>query len=139
MKKKLILIVAALLLVFNTAVAACYLISRTNSDYTTDHYLVFVGLNDKDTGTQLISYEEAVAKIDAAALKYTDGYTIASGDGRWLDDSGAVVTEHSVVCYFDRIPRETVHQIMDEIITELNQSCVFICESKEFAEYYYGG
>jgi len=138
MKKKLIIAIAALLLIFDTAVAAFLLISRVNTAYDTDHYLVFVGLNDKDADTQLISYEEAVAKIDKVALKYSDGYTIAPADGRWLDDSEAIVTESTVVCYFDRIPLETVHKITDEILTELNQSCVFICKDKVFAEYYYG-
>lgn len=47
---------------------------------------MYVGTNDKDTYTQLISTEQAIDILDENCLKYLDGYTIQAGYERWTDE-----------------------------------------------------
>ncbi len=104
----------------------------------TEQYVMYVGTNDKDTYTQLISTEQAIDILDEICLKYLDGYTIQMGYGRWTDEKGIKTNENTIICYFDHTDINTVYQIADEVIDTLNQNSVLIDTNRISSEYYTG-
>ena len=105
-------------------------------DLQSAHYVMYVGTNDKDTNTQLISKEDAIKIIDEACLKYTDGYTLQDAYGRWKNEKNNLSSEYTVMCIFDDISKEKIHSIADEVVKNLNQNCVLIERSSIQTEYY---
>ena len=101
-------------------------------------YTLYIGLNDKDTYTQLISTEEAVKKVSAIALKHADGFTLYQGQGAYLDDQGVETFENCLVLEFFDLDETKVRVIMDEVIKELNQSSILVEREKVSYEFYEG-
>ena len=101
-------------------------------------YTMYIGLNDKDTYTQLISYEEAEQKVSAIVLKYVDGFTALSGKGAYKDDKGVITHENSLVLEFTSATEEQIKAIMDEVIKELNQNSVLMEKQAVNYEFYEG-
>ena len=135
---KIIVTVLSVLLACNLIFTAVLCVKVFGTDRK-EQYVMYVGTNDKDTYTQLISTEDAIAAVDAICLRYLGGYTIAEGQGRWLDDENHMTVENTIICYFDDTDAATVHRIADEVIAALNQNSVLIETSDVKTEYYYGG
>lgn len=104
----------------------------------TDQYVMYVGLNDKDTYTQVISTEDAVNMIDSICLQYLEGYTVQEATGSWVDEKGLATHEKTIICYFDNTNEEIVHEIADELLECLNQNTVLIEQNKVRTEFYGG-
>lgn len=99
---------------------------------------LYIGLNDKDTYTQLIPTEEARAAVDEICLKYVEGFTAYEARGGWTDESGALTRENTLVYIISGADEEQITAIMDEVLKELNQSAILL--STETAEtIYYSG
>ena len=101
-------------------------------------YVMYVGLNDKDTYEQIISTEEAKEIIDGICFRYLDGYTIQEANGSWIDEKQNPTSEQTIVCYFNDADEGTVYRIADEVIEKLNQNTVLI-EKDEIETEFYGG
>lgn len=101
-------------------------------------YILYIGLNDKDTYSQKISAGEAEKKVSAIALKYVDGFTESSGKGAYKDDKGVVTYENSLIYTFNSATDEQMKSIMDEVLKELNQNSVLIEKQKVGSEFYGG-
>jgi hypothetical protein len=53
----------------------------------------YIGLNDKDTKTQVIDSDSALTFVQDAAVKYFDGATISKAIGVYTHGNGKKITE----------------------------------------------
>lgn len=119
------------------AAAAVVLGTQEGDDGASLQYRMYIGLNDKDAGTQLVPTEDAMEIVDEICLVHVDGYTMVESKGVWTDDDGNRVRENSLLCIFDGTDIDTVRAIADEVMTALNQSSVLIESSEVISEYRY--
>jgi len=115
-----------------------YHTNKTSSGNAEEQYVMYIGTNDKDTYSQLITTEEAKSIIDHICFKYVEGYTIQDATGSWVDEKGASTHENTIVCYFDGTDEETVYKIADEVLKELNQNTVLIEKDEIQIDFYSG-
>ena len=101
-------------------------------------YAIYVGLNDKDTNVQETPTEELQKQIDEICGDYVEGFSCSEMSGGWASPDGTFVREQTLVYQFMGVTEETVMQMMDKILMELNQECI-LWEKKEGSYgYYYG-
>jgi len=101
-------------------------------------YTIYIGLNDKNTYTQLVSYEEAEKKASDIALKYVDGFTAHAAKGAYKDEKGITTHENSLILEFYNTTDQQMKAIMDEILQELNQNSILMEKQKVNYEFYEG-
>ncbi len=105
---------------------------------TDEKYILYIGTNDKDTYTQLIPTDEARDIVNGICAKYTDGYTASDARGGWVDETGTLTQEQTLVYEFYQISEEQLTQIMDEILSALNQNTILV-ERQQATYTYYAG
>lgn len=92
-------------------------------------YQIYVGLNDKDTKTQIVKTETALYMIDCIVTAHTDGATITTGKGVYTHDDGTKITENTVIItindYMDN-QVENVKETAEALKYFLNQESVLI-------------
>lgn len=146
---KITVILLVLNLLISSGLIGCYIYEKsrntevcicTKSDENTVYYkyVLYVGLNDKDTYSQKISTEEATEIVNNICLKYTDGYTVSEAKGGWTDETGVVTRENTLVYSFYDISEVQITSIMDEILVELNQNSVLLETQNTYYTYYSG-
>ncbi|HHU87291.1 MAG TPA: DUF3574 domain-containing protein [Peptococcaceae bacterium] len=101
-------------------------------------YTLYIGLNDKNTYTQLLSTEDAVNRVADIALKYVDGFTQLSGKGAYKDEKGIITHENCLIFEFYDTNEEQIKAIMDEVLQELNQNSILIERQRVSYEFYEG-
>lgn len=101
-------------------------------------YVLYIGLNDKDTYSQLISAEEAKKIVNGICTKYVDGYTVMEANGGWVDETGALTEEMSLVYTFSNVEESAVISIMDEVLVALNQNSILVEKQDQFFTFYSG-
>ncbi len=133
--KKIIisLLVFNLLISFGIIGYLCFKNNKVENKYT-----LYIGLNDKDTYVQEITKEEAYDIVNNICLKYTKGYTLSEAQGGWTDETDTLTQENTLVYTFYGISKDTLMNIMDEVLLNLNQSSILVEEGKVYYTYYYG-
>lgn len=101
-------------------------------------YTLYIGLNDKDTYTQLISNDDARAIVDDICFKYVDAFTSSEARGSWTDESGVPTYENTLIYMFSDTSEEQITAIMDEVLTALNQSSILMSVDTVQTAYYSG-
>lgn len=101
-------------------------------------FVLYIGLNDKDTYTQLIPTEEAIATVNEIASRHVDGYTMQDASGGWVDETGTLTQEPSLVYSFDQAAEADIIAIMDEVLAVLNQNSILV-EKEDLTYTYYDG
>lgn len=105
---------------------------------TEKEYVLYIGLNDKDEYTQLISTEDAEDEIHKIFMQYLDGYTVMSAEGIWVDEKGVPTTEQTLVYSVYGAEEQDILQIMDAVLEALNQNTILL-EERNVTYIYYGG
>ena len=105
---------------------------------TGEKYIIYVGLNDKDTYKQEVPTKEARDMVNAICAKYLDGYTASSAKGGWVDETDTLTQENTLVYSFYNVEEEALIQVMDEIREKLNQNSILVERQKAVYTYYYG-
>lgn len=105
---------------------------------TGEKYVLYIGTNDKDTYTQLIPTEEARDIVNAICTKYVDGYTASEAKGGWVDETDTLTQENTLVYAFYEVTEEQLVNIMEEILTALNQNSILLEKQKAIYTYYSG-
>ena len=123
-----------LYLVFSSATTA----SLLEGEEQGIEYTLYIGTNDKDTYTQLISLEDARETVNGICAKYVDGYTVQQANGSWVDETGTLTQEETLVYKFVDVDEETLTAIMDEVLAELNQNSILVERSALCYRYYNG-
>lgn len=108
------------------------------ADTENGRYVLYIGLNDKDTYEQIIPTEEAKAIVNQICMKYVEGYTVSEASGGWVDETGTLTEESTLVYMLSDVKEEDVVAIMDEVLTALNQNSILV-ERQEYAYSFYSG
>ena len=101
-------------------------------------YILYIGLNDKDTYEQIIPTDEARDTVNRICTKYAEGYTVSEANGGWVDETGALTEESTLVYTLSDVKDKDVISIMDEALAALNQNSILV-ERREYAYSFYSG
>lgn len=91
-----------------------------------DKFTLYLGLNDKDTKTQLVSTLEAYKIVTNVLKTYTDGATVFEANGIYKHDDGTFTTENTLRIELLFVERETVKTIVDILKQVLNQESIAV-------------
>ncbi len=91
-----------------------------------DKYLLYIGINDKDTNLPKYTQEEAKEIVNKICTKYVGGYTVLNSDGGWIDEKGVLFREKILVYELNDASEEQIKSILDEAIVALNQSSILV-------------
>ena len=86
-----------------------------------DKYVLYVGLNDKDTKTQKIDTLSAYNLTNNILLNYVEGATVTQSKGIYKHNNGNVVIENTLVIELLFTDKTTVETIAKELKMALNQ------------------
>ena len=98
-------------------------------------YVMYLGTNDKDTGTPVFTQAEALEQAKDILIRHFGGYTIQEAHGGWMDD-GKLYQEYTLVIYLSDTTAEAVHAAADEMISVFHQSSVLIQANPTRTEFY---
>lgn len=101
-------------------------------------YVLYIGLNDKDTYTQLIPVGEAKKTVNEICARYVDGYTVTEANGGWVDETGTLTEEISLIYTFTDAEEADIISIMDEVLAVLNQNSILV-ERQDRSYTFYSG
>ena len=91
-----------------------------------DKYILYVGLNDKDTKTQKIDTLSAYNLTNNILLNYVEGATVTQSKGIYKHNNGNVVIENTLIIELLFTDKTTVETIAKEIKMALNQESIAI-------------
>lgn len=91
-----------------------------------DKYILYVGLNDKDTKTQKIDTLSAYNLTNNILLNYVEGATITQSKGIYKHNNGNVVIENTLIIELLFTDKTTVETIAKELKIALNQESIAI-------------
>ncbi len=131
-------IFVVLILILESIVLSGIILSLTADHSENSKYVLYIGLNDKDTCSQIIPTEEAKEIVNGICVKYAEGYTVTEANGGWIDEAGALTEEVSLVFTLTNAEEADVVSIMDEVLTALNQNSILV-ERQEISYTYYSG
>lgn len=104
-----------------------------------NRYEIFVGLNDKDTKTQLIDTQDAFNIVSVKAVKAFGGATItADNKGVYTHDNGEMVCESTIKIDLLFITNtENLENFLRELLKDFNQESILVVHNG-MACYYRG-
>ena len=91
-----------------------------------DKYILYVGLNDKDTKTQKIDTLSAYNLTNNILLNYVEGARITQAKGIYKHNNGNIVIENTLVIELLFTDKTTVETIAKELKMALNQESIAI-------------
>lgn len=134
---KIVIALCLLFCIINTAFTAFMLDKRTEpATPTATRYTLYIGTNDKDTYTQLISTEKAMEIVNEICVRHVGGYTVSTAHGGWMDEAGVMTNEETLVYTFLDAEEEQIIRIMDEVRLALNQNSILCEQQSVIAEFY---
>ena len=91
-------------------------------------YEIFIGLNDKDTKTQLINTEDAFNIVSIKAVKAFGGATItADNKGVYTHDNGEMVTESTIkIDLLFITDTKNLENFLKELLKDFNQESILV-------------
>lgn len=91
-----------------------------------DKYILYVGLNDKDTKTQKIDTLSAYNLTNNILLNYVEGATVTQSKGIYKHNNGNIVIENTLIIELLFTDKTTVETIAKELKMALNQESIAI-------------
>ena len=123
-------ILLALNLIFTAGLSVCFMREKTAvqegfpGSEQIQKYTLYIGTNDKDTGTQLISTEDAHRIVGEICEKYVSVYTVTEAQGNWISEGGMRHRENTLIYSFNDADDAQIQSIMDEVLIALNQESI---------------
>lgn len=134
------LLVSAGIITYLAVPADCFSPASTAGlDYEyseNEKYVLYIGTNDKDTYKQIIPTEDAIQKVSEICKKYVTGYTVSQSKGGWVDETGTLTEENTLVYSFSGVNESAIKSIMDEVLISLNQNSILV-ECQDITYTYY--
>ncbi len=122
-KKTTIMILAAAMLMLT----AC---GKADTGATKEtYYKIYCGLNDAQTGTQVLSVEDAGQKIRGLITDRGLGYTEYTANGAYVED-GSIHPNEALIYQLIFVEKEEVESLAEEIREELNLESVLVEETE---------
>lgn len=123
MKKAAIMIMAAAMLLLT----AC---GKADTGATKEkYYKIYCGLNDAQTGTQVLSVEDAGQKIRGLITDRGLGYTEYTANGAYVED-GSIHPNEALIYQLIFVEKEEVESLAEEIREELDLESVLVEETE---------
>ena len=91
-----------------------------------EKFILYVGLNDKDTKTQKIDTLSAYNLANNILLNYVEGATVTQSKGIYKHQNGNVVIENTLIIELLFTDTNTVEAIAKELKIALNQESIAI-------------
>lgn len=91
-----------------------------------EKFILYVGLNDKDTKTQKIDTLSAYNLANNILLNYVEGATVTQSKGIYKHNNGNIVIENTLVIELLFTDKTTVETIAKELKIALNQENIAI-------------
>lgn len=83
---------------------------------------IFIGLNDKDTKTQVISTEDTMLKVHAlvgdCSMSLIQGY--------FTHADGSMIVEKTIKCEVFGMEDDKIHAIVEQLKVKLNQESILV-------------
>lgn len=89
-------------------------------------YTLYIGLNDKDTHTQIISDINARNIVANICANLNTCVTVSDANGVYRHYDGTVVIEHTLRCEFIDCEKSTIKKIAEASKLALNQECIMV-------------
>ena len=94
----------------------------TKMEATMNKHEIFIGLNDKDAKTQVISTEDAMLKVHSlvgdCSMSIIQGY--------FTHADGSMVVEKTIKCEVFNMEDEKIHAIVGQLKLDLNQESILV-------------
>ena len=97
-----------------------------------EKFILYLGLNDKDTKKQEINTVEAYKIVNNVVNNYCDGATIYECQGIYKHDSGEIVFEKTLKIELMFVDRVTVVSLVKDLKKIFNQESIVL--QKEIVE-----
>lgn len=97
--------------------------------------VLYIGLNDKDTKTQLINTDDAIMKVSEITLRIAEGATLQQCIGIYTHENGVKVLENSIMIILYDCSDLKAWAIISECKKALNQESI-LKEVSEIENYY---
>ena len=91
-----------------------------------EKFILYVGLNDKDTKTQKIDTLSAYNLTNNILLNYVEGATVTQSKGIYKHNNGNVVIENTLIIELLFTDTTIVEQIANDLKKALNQESIAI-------------
>ena len=91
-----------------------------------DKFILYLGLNDKDTKTQQINTLEAYKICTNILMNYTEGATIFEARGLYKHDDGTIVIETTLRIELLFVTSSTIEKITTELKRVFNQESIAV-------------
>jgi hypothetical protein len=101
-------------------------------------YILYIGINDKDVYEQLIPTDEARNIVNGICAKYVEGYTANDAQGGWVDETGTLTQENTLMYTFTGATEAQIIPLMDEVLAALNQNSILV-ERRGVSSAFYDG
>ena len=102
-------------------------------------YVLYIGTNDKDTYAQKIPTDKAKDIVNRICVKYIGGYTAQDAKGGWVDETGKLTQENTLVYSLNGVSENQVISIMNDVLKALNQDSILVEVQNVDYAYYKGG
>ena len=139
MKNKTMSVLLCISLIFSIIILIGFVGIIALAAGQTPEYTLYIGTNDKDTGTALLTYDEAIAIADSVCSRYFEGYTLYDASGRWVDPSGNLISENTIVCHITNVNKDAVINAVSELRDALNQYSIMVEAKKSLMLEFTGG
>lgn len=97
-------------------------------------YTLTIGLNDKDTKTQILDNTTAFGVIENTLRQYLDGYTILHATGGYKHEDNTFINENSIRVEILFANDTLIHVIVNTLKIKLNQETIAVEKTETNSE-----
>ena len=117
----------AVMLLLGLCLTLTFAACGNSTAQSTEKYTIYFGLNDADTGKQIVTLTEAREKLKAVCIAEGCGFTAQDAYGAYTADDGSVISNDTLVAILMMTDEETAMRVAETVKKELNLSSV-LCE-----------
>ena len=93
---------------------------------STERYVLYIGISDKDTQEEKLTIEEAAALVSDLCFVHTDSFTYIVARGAWMSDHNTQFFENTLIYFFYDVDEASMSALMDDILVQLNQESILV-------------